>query len=208
MLLRYAMATIAATVVTFALFFLMQSLITIDGRGDDGTYATRVIDFVRLKRAEATQSKQRELPKRRASQDTPTPPPMTIDTSADAGPSSNAISVELPSIETSLDLSGGPHLGTAPSDTDAIPLVRVNPQYPHSAAQQKVEGWVQVEFNISATGVVADPKVVKAHPPGIFERAAISAIRKWKYKPKIKDGKAIERHNVRVQLTFELQDEE
>jgi protein TonB len=207
MLVRYAIATGFATVVAFGLFFLMQSLIAMSGRGDDKVYSGRVIDFVRLKRAESTQAKKREMPQKQAPQDNPTPPPMTMPSSSDGG-MHDAISVAAPTVEAELDISGGPHLGGAPSDTDVIPLVRVNPQYPRQAAQQKVEGWVQVGFTISVTGSVKNAKVIKAQPAGIFERAAIRAIRKWKYKPKIEEGKPVERFNVRVQLTFELQDEE
>jgi protein TonB len=206
MIIRYSIATVVAAAVAFGLFFLMQSLIAMSGLGDDKVYSGRVIDFVRLKRAETTQTKKRELPQRQAAQSNPKPPPMTMPKgSAEGG--MDAIAVAAPQVDAQIDIAGGPSLGAAPSDADVIPLVRVNPQYPRSAAQRKIEGWVRVEFTISVTGAVRNPKVVAAEPPGVFERAAIRAIRKWKYKPKIEEGKAVERHNVRVQLTFALEDE-
>ncbi len=99
-----------------------------------------------------------------------------------------------------------PTLGGAPSDSDVIPLVRVLPQYPPRAASRGIEGWVIVEFTISAAGTVKDPVVVDSHPSAIFNRAMLRAIRKWKYKPKIVDGVAVERIGVRVRQNFELED--
>jgi protein TonB len=72
------------------------------------------------------------------------------------------------------------------------------------AAQRRIEGWVIVEFNISVVGRVKDAKVVSAEPPRIFDREALRAIRKWKYKPKVENGVAVERKGIRVKLTFTL----
>ena len=95
---------------------------------------------------------------------------------------------------------------TLASDTDVVPLVRVNPQYPERAAMRGVEGWVEVEFTIGRAGGVEDARVVRSEPSSIFNRAALRAIRKWKYNPKIEEGTAIERPGVRVRLKFELKD--
>ena len=40
----------------------------------------------------------------------------------------------------------------------------------------------------------------------IFHRSALSAIRKWKYNPKVVDGKAVEQPGERVTLDFVLED--
>ena len=90
--------------------------------------------------------------------------------------------------------------------SDIIPLVRVNPQYPMRAAQRGIEGWVEVEFTITPAGTVSDPVVIGAKPKGMFNRAALRAIRKWKYNPRMENGVAVERPGVKVRLTFELED--
>jgi protein TonB len=92
----------------------------------------------------------------------------------------------------------------AASDTDIVPIVRVQPQYPLRAAERGTEGWVEVEFTISAAGTVKDPVVLNYHPSTIFNRAAVKAIRKWKYNPKIEDGQPVERPGVKVRLSFQL----
>ena len=83
--------------------------------------------------------------------------------------------------------------------------MRVNPQYPIRAADRGIQGWVEVQFTISAAGTVKDPVVVDAKPATIFNRAALRAIRKWKYSPKIEEGVAVDRPDVRVRLHFNLE---
>jgi protein TonB len=208
MFFRYVIGGGAAFAITFGLFLLMQSLIAMAEPELDKNIRGRVIDFVRLHRAEATQLKKRELPQKVSSKSTPKTPQMTMPTTSGGVGGGEAISIAAPEVETNLKLAGTPSLSGASSDADIIPLVRVQPTYPHRAAEKRIEGWVQVEFTISSTGSVKNPRVLDAKPPGIFDRAALRAIKKWKYKPKIENGVAVERYHVKVQLTFELQTNE
>jgi protein TonB len=70
--------------------------------------------------------------------------------------------------------------------------------YPRDAAMNGTEGWVKVEFTITEVGTVKDPRVIEAEPPRIFNREAIRAILKWKFKPRVIDGVAIERRATQV----------
>jgi protein TonB len=106
-------------------------------------------------------------------------------------------------IDVDVDV-GGASFAIAASDTDIVPIVRVNPQYPLRASERGIEGWVEVIFTISKLGTVKDPRVLNSHPSSIFDRAALKAIRKWKYNPKIEDGEPVERPGVKVRLKFEL----
>jgi protein TonB len=49
--------------------------------------------------------------------------------------------------------------------------------------------------------------VVDSEPPRVFDRAALRAVARWKYRPKVEDGAAVVRHGVMVVLTFELVDD-
>jgi protein TonB len=109
------------------------------------------------------------------------------------------------SVNVSFDTSNLGHGISVGSDRDVIPLVRINPEYPSRAQQRGIEGWVQVSFTITPAGTVADQKVVDADPKGLFERAALDAIARWKYNPKVVDGRAMERRGVMVVLTFKLE---
>jgi len=97
-----------------------------------------------------------------------------------------------------LGASGGPPiLGNFGMDRtaegDVVPLVRINPQYPRDAAMNQIEGYVTIEFTITETGSVRNPRVIDARPPRVFDREAIRAILRWKFKPRIIDGVAVER---------------
>jgi protein TonB len=75
--------------------------------------------------------------------------------------------------------------------------------YPRDAAMQGVEGWVKVEFTITEIGTVKDPRVIDADPPRIFNREALRAILKWKFKPRVVDGVAVERQATQI-IDFNL----
>jgi protein TonB len=163
-----------------------------------------VIEFVRLKRESELELRKRKLPEKQEREEEPPPP--DLDLSATPKPGQQVMAIAAPSADFDLALAGGPHLGGPPSDSDIIPLVRVLPQYPPRAMSQGTEGWVLVEFTISAAGTVKDPVVIDSYPSSIFNRAMLRAIRKWKYKAKIVDGVAVERTGVRVRQIFELEE--
>ena len=71
------------------------------------------------------------------------------------------------------------------------------------AAKRRIEGWVKVEFTITKEGKVKDPVVVASQPSSIFNRAALKAIKRWKFKPQIIAGEAYEQRAVQT-LEFKL----
>jgi protein TonB len=201
---RHLVAAGIAVGVTAGLFYLMQALISMSGSGLDDATRGGVIEFVRLKRESELELKKRKLPEKTPPKEQPPPPPdMNL-----APPSAQAQGVMALAvgIDVDVEMTGGPNIGVAATDSDIIPIVRVNPQYPLRAAERGIEGWVEVEFTISAAGTVKDPVVTASYPGKIFNREALRAIRKWKYNPKIEDGTAVERYGVRVRLKFELKD--
>ena len=90
------------------------------------------------------------------------------------------------------------------SDGDARPLVRVNPKYPIGAARDGIEGWVVLAFDINPIGQVVNISVIDSQPKRVFDKAAKQALRKWKYKAKSVDGKAVSQQNFTVQLDFNM----
>lgn len=209
MLKRYIISTGLAGVITFGLFFLMHSLIALGSKAlIKDTGGRKMIEFVRLKKEVQAPMEEQELPQKPAMSKQPPPPQMDMpQTAPRAGGQVLKIAAPIQhDPKPALKMVGGPTLGGAPSDTGHIPLVRVQPMYPPSAAEQRIEGWVRIEFTISETGSVRRPRVIGAHPSSIFNEAAIRAIRKWKYKPRIENGKRVPTPGVRVQLTFKLDD--
>lgn len=64
---------------------------------------------------------------------------------------------------------------------------------------------VIVQFTVSAAGTVKEPvMIIASEPPGVFDKQAIKAVKRWKYRPKRVGGRAVEQHGVTTKLTFEL----
>ena len=199
---RHLIAFVAAGFVTFGLFWVMQALISSELKLDDKA-RRRVVDFVRLKKDTDVEDTSRKKPDKKPPEEPPPPPELNL--AQNERPDQDVGSINM-NFDTDVEI-GNPNVGTAATDSDVVPLVRVNPQYPERARQRGIEGWVQVEFTISAAGTVKSPRVVGYKPSTIFNRAALRAIRKWKYNPKIDDGEAVERSGVKVKLIFELDDQ-
>ena len=202
-LLRTAVAGFVALGITFSLFWVMQFLISrSEGKAEKGIKGP-AIEFVRLRRDSEAETRKRELPKKEKPPEAPPPPDLQM-AQAEA-PSADALAIAAPSVDVKPDLRAGLSLGAATGDSDSVPIVRVPPQYPMRASERGLEGWVVVEFTITATGTVRDVVVIAAEPPRIFDRAAIQAVEKWKYRPRVVDGVAVERTE-RTKVTFELED--
>jgi len=77
------------------------------------------------------------------------------------------------------------------------------PDYPPSALTQRITGNVTLEFTVSTSGEPRDVHVVEATPPGIFDQAAINAVKHWRYAPLLVNGAAME-VPVRTRMRFEL----
>ena len=86
---------------------------------------------------------------------------------------------------------------------EAIPVFKMEPRYPRKAARRRIEGWVKVEFTITESGTVTNAVAVESKPRRTFDRSAVQAIRKWRFKPKIVDGKPVQRKASQV-IEFRL----
>ena len=203
MLKRIAISGLAGFIVATFLFSMMQTLIAMGDVDLDKTKGPKVIDFVRLKRSSQTEMKKRELPQKAKPKPNPKQPKMNMD-SGDGGDGA-AVDIGAPQIASDVSLRGGLGLGAAPSDRELTPVVRVAPIYPPRAQEKGVEGWVVVQFTVTESGSVRDASVVDSEPKRIFNRAAIRAIKKWKYKPKIVNGKAVSQPNQKTKIDFTLE---
>ena len=78
-----------------------------------------------------------------------------------------------------------------------------SPDYPVSALTQRLAGSVTLEFTVNTSGEPRDIHVVEATPPGVFDQAAINAVKHWRYAPLLVDGAVVE-VPVRTRMRFEL----
>jgi protein TonB len=197
--LRGGLMALMGVVTAFALFWIMQALISTPFKLDEAGKKLS-IEFVRLRKDTTPQEKEREKPKRQKPEQQPPPPEMNV--AQNLNPS-DAVGEIVPVIDTGEVLAEATSLAAGGADRAPVPLVQVDPEYPERARQQGIEGWVEVEFTISPVGTVVDARVVGAKPPIIFDRAALNAVRRWKYNPKIKDGTPIARPGVRTVFQFD-----
>ncbi len=196
---RYLIGVGLGSVVTFLLFFLMQAVIATDeARLDEGAKG-KLLDFVRLEEDQELQTKQRK-PKPPPPPDEP--PPDMPKPEFESSDISQGVDVGAVDVDVNLNVEGG---GFS-SDGEYLPIVKVNPQYPRRAQTRGIEGYVLLEYIVTKTGAVRDPVVIEAKPPGIFNRAAINAALKYKYKPKVVNGEPIDVAGVKTRITFEMAD--
>lgn len=199
-MVRVPVSILLAILTTFGLFWVMQALVNVSGELLDSKPSPKV-EFVRLKKDTTPEPKKREPPKREKPEATPPPPQMNMAQNINPGEGVGEI---IPMADTTAALGEATAIGAGGRDQGVVPLVRVEPEYPARAMSRRIEGWVDVLFTIGKAGNVEDPKVVRANPPGVFEQAALRAIRRWRYTPRIEDGKAVKQPGIGVRLTFKL----
>lgn len=83
-----------------------------------------------------------------------------------------------------------------------VPIVRIDPKYPLEAISKGLEGSVVLSFTINEVGGVEDILVISSPYDGVFDKESRRALRKWKFKPAIVDGKPIKQFGMTVTLDF------
>ncbi|HHN74790.1 MAG TPA: energy transducer TonB [Acidobacteria bacterium] len=91
------------------------------------------------------------------------------------------------------------------SDPELIPSSRVAPRYPLRARWRKLEGKVILSAVVEADGRVSSVKVVTAPEPDRgLARSAIQAVRKWRYRPALLEGRPVACH-ITVVVNFNIE---
>jgi len=76
-------------------------------------------------------------------------------------------------------------------DRMPVPVRTVKPRYPMSARRMGQSGQVLLRIHVDQDGTVREVTVVQADPPGVFENAAMDAVRKWRFSPALSRGAAV-----------------
>lgn len=196
---RYRLPMLAGLAAVTGMFWLMHGLITGKGGHLEKNEDLPTIDFVHLDKQFQLDTKERQPPKM---PDKPEAPPETPTMKMQsASPLAN--SVDLGQMRISKDVAvGGFNLSSA--DGEYLPIVKVSPIYPARAQSQGIEGWVLLKFTVTESGSVRDPVVIEAQPQGIFDESARRAVLKFKYKPRVVDGRPIAVPNVQQLITFKI----
>jgi protein TonB len=205
--LRTGMAAILAAAVTFSLFLAMHKLISSgnDERADLDAIAG--IHFGPIEIPDEVITRQRLKPPKPPPPATPPSPPKMRVSKRDPQVQ-NVPRMDIPDLDIPLVAGTGMFIGNfrqvdRAAEGEIIPVVVIRPMYPREAAMSGIEGWVKVEFTITEAGTVKDAHVIESDPPRVFNREAIRAILKWKFKPRVVEGVAVERQATQV-IDFSL----
>lgn len=208
MLAKYGFSLASAVVLALLVFLAMRLLVATDGIFQEPDKSHTYLNFVRVDTSnQDVNTKDRRLPE-------PPPPPETPpdvpDLSSQMMASATDMSMQMPKISTQVSGGNGPFLGSlaagdgmAGFDTDVMPVVRVPPAYPQRAKQARLEGSVTMAVTIRPDGSVADVQVIESDPPRLFDQAAVQAMQRWKFRPKIVGGKP-QAQRARQTIEFKL----
>ena len=199
-LVRTLIGVCAAVPIALGLFFLMNSLIDRQFEQDE-IKAQKVAEIV-VPDKEIETNRKEELPEKVEDPDEPPPDmePLDFDTDLDMSPANMAPAV---AVNVSINASG-----LSSGDGEYLPIVKVAPIYPRRAQTRGITGYCIVTYTVTTTGAIRDPYVENesdCSPKGIFERASLKAAAKFKYKPRVVDGQAIEVAGVQNKFTYELE---
>lgn len=206
--LRFIFSIFLATIIAFGLFWVLQSMINIASKQKVSSENLQMVDFVRLKKETELQKKERVKPNKPKPKKQPPKPKININ--KDIKVEKQPMKMEKFDMDLPLNLSASSALGdafvnagTGVISTNVVPISRVNPIYPKRAKMLKKQGYVKLEFTITTTGSVKDVKVVEANPKDIFNASAKRALLKWKFRPKLDEGQAVEQRAM-IQIDFKL----
>jgi protein TonB len=201
---RVIAGIVVGLAITAALFWVMPYMIETTDRQLDKAGSTNLVDFVRLRRDETIH--RRELkPRKPLPPQSPPPLPSTPQFES-LNPNVETIAISATPAETDIELSGaGFSLGVG--DGDYLPIVKVAPIYPQRALLRGIEGYCVVQYMVTRQGTIRDPFVIEDQCTNLmFHRPSLQAALKFKYKPRVIDGQAVEVPGVQNKFTYVIEE--
>lgn len=200
-LTRLVIGLVMALAVTLSLFWLMQYLIETADRTLNDSGAGSLVDFVRVKRDESVKARQLK-PEKPPPPDSPPPQPPTPQLD-NLNPNAEKVAIQAVPVETDIEMTGGFSLGVG--EGDYLPIVKVAPIYPNRALTRGIEGYCVVQYTVTRQGTTKNPVVIEDQcTSSLFHSASLSAVLKFKYKPRIMDGEAVEVPGVQNKFIYEI----
>jgi protein TonB len=192
--------------VTIALFWVMQYMIETTDRQLDETGNTNLVDFVRLRRDETVH--RRELKPRKPPPPQAPPPLPSTPQLESLSPNAETIAISAAPAATDIEVSSaGFSLGVG--EGDYLPIVKVAPIYPQRALMRGIEGYCVVQYTVTRQGTIRNPFVIEDQcSNAMFQRPSLQAALKFKYKPRVIDGQAVEVPGVRNKFTYVIENQD
>ena len=199
--LRYLVGMTASAVITVGLFLFMMMLVTKDfvnpPEVDDGEPIVVTRDY----EGEKPPQTRDRIKKEHFMRDAPPPAPPVMKTVLTEVPSGDGLAIG-PMDPFELD---GREMGT-PETPYAKAKIMFPPTFPERCRQRGIEGQVVVQFDVTAIGSVENPRILSSDN-SCFDRESLKAIKRWKFDPKIVNGKAVPQYGVQEVIIYEFEDE-
>jgi len=195
---RLLIGALLALPVAGGLFFIMQYLIASANPEIDESKRTKLADIFMPEREIETNLKEQKPDK---VEDPEQPPPDLETPDVDMDMDVEVVNVA-PKAQVDVAIET---TGMSTGDGEYLPIVKVAPIYPRRAQSRGISGYCIVEYTVTTSGAIRDPKAVDCQPAGVFEDASVKASLKFKYKPRVVDGVAIEVGGVQNKFTYELE---
>jgi protein TonB len=196
--MRYCWALLSGFLITAALFVLMHYLIT----GSEVEIAPTTKGGILT----ITPHIEDQKPAKKDPRPKP-PPPVTPEPITKFNfVSPDGVSDDIPTIEF-VPPDGKHEAQVGAADGGILPIVAVAPTYPRRMAARGIEGWVLLEFSVDPISRVQNASVVNAKPTTGFNKAALEAVSRYKYKPKVVSGNTTWVHGVQTRIVFDLEEQ-
>ena len=195
--LRILVSALLAVPVAVGLFMVMNALIDRDFEQPD-IKARKIADIVKPEENIETNVKEQKPEK---VEDPEEPPPEIQPLEFDMDMDTDVANIA-PTTSVDIELSSS---GMSSGDGEYLPIVKVAPIYPRRAQTRGITGYCIVEYTVTKSGSIRDPRPVDCQPEGVFESASVKASLKFKYKPRVVDGEPIEVAGVQNKFTYELE---
>ena len=190
---RYAPPIGLAAAATVGLLLLMQVLIRVDELHVQDPVLSPPIEFVPV-----IEERPPEVPPR-------TPPPPLPELPPEVVFTEPTVTGTGDSIWTGPRQVVPPSVSPTRVGTSMItPIVEPAPIYPRRCAARGLEGYVLVRYDVNEIGAPMNVEVVDAQPPGCFERAAVSSVARYRYRPAVSNGEPMVMRGMQKQITFRL----
>jgi len=194
--MRYSTSTLIAIVISFFTFLGMSLLVT--SPNTQKKHSFEPVNFSMVEEMQApdvnTPTKPKEPPPQEKVKQPPVAPAIDIATKTDRPivplPTGKVATSDFDLEHLSLLAPSTPGTG-ASKDGDVIQVFPIQPRYPIKQLNNKIEGWVKVEFTVNEFGKVSNIKVLDSQPKRVFNNEVKRALMKSKFEPAMIDGHAI-----------------
>jgi len=199
MITRYASAITSGTVMTFGLLYVMRSLIALQPAALAEPTKGIGVDWIKMKIPDPPAVPEQEpIVKEKLTEVTETPERQSATGGNEA--------LTIPKYGAAPPAKYGLPDFSRPSDGPLVALVRVSPDYPARARAKGIEGQVLVQFDVNELGYAVNVVVLES-TNSMFDNAAVTAAKRFKFKARVVNGQALPSYGIRNVFTFQMDEQ-